>query len=379
MSALKGLTWKHDRGVAPLLATAHEFEQREGVRIDWEARSLHEFGDVSVAGVADQFDMIVIDHPFMGDVARDGFLLPLDELVDAPLLAKLSQESVGASHQSYLYGGHQWALAIDAASQVSGYRPDLLETVGHPVPQTWDAVLDLAKVRPGLVTPALLPLDSMMCFFSLCANAGFPAMQGADQVVDPEAGEFALSRLLALAEHAIEGAFQMNPIAVWERMSATDEIVYCPLAFGYSNYARNGYRRSRVTYTNIPAGGQGCSGATLGGAGLAITRRCANIPAAARYAGWIASADCQSGIYVESGGQPGNRHAWLDSKTNALTNGYFESILPTLECAYVRPRFAGFVDFQTAGARIVWGFLTEKSSARNAMRALNELYRTWPK
>ena len=367
MPTLRGLTWKHDRGLAPLVATAAEFAATHpGVTINWEARSLHEFGDVSVASIADQYDFIVIDHPFMGDVARDRYLLPLDQHLD---LKTLAAESAGASHQSYFYAGHQWALANDAASQVSGYRPDLIGAA----PTSWPEVLELAKTRPGFVTPALLPLDSMMCFFTLCANAGRPCCETPGGVmVDRAAGESALEVLQSLASHAASDALSSNPIAIWERMSASDEIACCPLAFGYSNYARDGYRQRRLAFANIP----GVKGATLGGAGISVTRRCADVPTAVEYAAWIAGAECQRTTYVRSGGQPGNRCAWLDDAANELTHSYFRAILPTIEAAYVRPRFAGFVDFQTAAGHAVHALLRGEQPARATLDKLDELWAT---
>ena len=368
MTTLRGLTWKHDRGVAPLLATAKEFGlHNPDVQIEWEARTLHEFGDVSVASIAGRYDFIVIDHPFMGDVARDGYLLALDEFIHEADLQRLASESVGASHQSYFYDDHQWALAIDAASQVSGYRADLLPTP----PATWDEVFELARTRSGFVTPALLPLDSMMCFFTLCANTGRPCCASdAGPLVDRPTGEMALDRLRALAATAATDALQSNPIAIWERMSATDDIAYCPLAFGYSNYARRNYRQHLLSYANIP----GTRGATLGGAGLAITKHCADPAIAVEYALWVASADCQKTTYVQSGGQPGNRRAWADAEANSITNGYFRAILATLEAAYVRPRFPNFIDFQTAAGHAVHAFLRGEKTAKTA---LDEMDRLW--
>jgi multiple sugar transport system substrate-binding protein len=168
----------------------------------------------------------------------------------------------------------------------------------------------------------------------------------------------------------------MNPIAIWERMSTTDDIAYCPLAFGYSNYARDGYRPSRLSFANIPSSGAlGCVGATLGGAGLAISKHCADIEAAAEYTSWVASAECQRTLYVQSGGQPGNRRAWTDPEANALTNDYFRKTLPTLENAFLRPRFRGFTDFQTGAFDVVWKFLKDNQSPETALNALDELYR----
>ncbi len=378
MTTLKGLTWKHDRGLAPMLATAREFaNRRPGVQIEWEIRSLHEFGDASTKSVAESYDLIVLDHPFMGEVARDQLLLPLDELILPATLATLESESVGSSHASYFYDGHQWALAIDAASQVAGYRPDLLDEAGMRLPETWDEVFELTRIRPGFVTIALFPLDSLMCFFTLCANAGHPPFsQDSDRAVDRAAGEDALLRLKALAKASSEDALSLNPIAIWERMSSTDEIAYCPLAFGYSNYARDGYRRSLLSFANIAASGPaGCSGATLGGAGLAISKRCPDIDAAVQYATWVAGAECQRTLYVQSGGQPANKVAWIDAGANALTNDYFRQILPTLENAFVRPRFAGFRQFQTAAFNVVWKYLRENGSPAATVNALDDLYK----
>jgi multiple sugar transport system substrate-binding protein len=378
MITLKGVTWKHDRGLAPMLATARRFsEEHPDVDIHWEVRSLHEFGGASVSLFAEQYDWIVLDHPFMGQVAQDRSLLPLDEHVSQAILDTLGSESAGVSHQSYFYGGHQWALAIDAASHVAGYRPDLLDAAGARVPETWDEVFEIAKIRPGFVSLALFPLDSLMCFFTLCANAGHPPFsEDATRVVNHDAGEFALLRLKALAKTSVEDALTLNPIAIWERMSATDDVAYCPLAFGYSNYARNGYRTSVLSFANIPSSGAvGWGGATLGGAGIAISRRCTAIEPAIQYATWAASADCQSTIYVQSGGQPGNRRAWTDPEANALTNGYFESILPTLEKAFLRPRAAGFPEFQNAAFHVVWQFLKDDGSPATVLNVLDQLYR----
>src|ERR1700722_20119877 len=99
------MTWKHDRGFAPMLATAARF------------------ADDPMRRLVDEYDMVVLDHPFMGTVATEGYLVPLDKYIAPEVLATLGGESVGASHKSYFYEGHQYALAIDARSQVAGYLP----------------------------------------------------------------------------------------------------------------------------------------------------------------------------------------------------------------------------------------------------------------
>ena len=79
---------------------------------------------------------MLIDHPHIGLIAETGCAVPLDETSAAGDLAALAACSPGRSHESYHYGGHQWAVAVDAACQVSARRPDLLP---EP-PVSWDDV-----------------------------------------------------------------------------------------------------------------------------------------------------------------------------------------------------------------------------------------------
>ena len=360
-----------------MLATAEAFAQSHpGVRIEWEGRALQDFADRPLEQLAKRYDLILLDHPFVGTAAAQKFLLPLDEHLTKYVLATLESESAGASHQSYFYNGHQWALAVDGAAQVAAYRPDLLKGARVQLPRTWEEVRELADVQQGFVTLPLLPVDALICFFSLCANMGeAPFSLDPGKVVTEEIGTLALERLKALAALSLPESLGWNPIAVWERMSTTDEIAYCPLGFGYSNYARPGYRKSVVLFTNIPSHGHGGpAGSTLGGAGLAISAECRDVPAALEYVQWIAGAECQRSLYFQSGGQPANRRAWTDPEVNRMSNGFFESTLPTLQQAYLRPRFHRFVELQTAASHVVSDFLKDKADVNSTLRLLDGLY-----
>ncbi len=144
---LRGISWDHPRGHDCMVATAEAYASvQPEVRIVWETRSLQDFADFPVQKLAESYDLLVIDHPFVGFAAADGCLLPLDEHIDAGVLADQAANSVGPSHRSYFYGGHQWALATDAAGHVAAYRPDLLAEIGG-LPRTWDDVLAVAEAR----------------------------------------------------------------------------------------------------------------------------------------------------------------------------------------------------------------------------------------
>lgn len=368
MIELRGITWDHPRGSQPLYASVEPFAAQTGVRITWEKRSLKDFGDAPIDVLAQQYDLLIIDHPHMGLGLQTGCLLPLDAHLPADTLETLAAQSAGLSHASYTYAGHQWALANDAAMQASAYRPDLFDAV---FPADWEAVITLGeqvRSRGRWIAIPLCPTDAICSFLSLCASLGDPPSGGA-QLVDPAVGRAALDLLLALRHVSHPDSTTWNPIQMLDRMSSTDALVYCPLSFCYTNYARAGYAAQLVRFHTIP----GVRGGLLGGAGIAVSAHTRHPAEAAAYAAWLSSADVQRGLYVEQGGQPGNRVAWEDDHANALTHNFFRDTLPTLDAAYLRPRWYGWHLFQEQAGDLIHAMLL-RGSVDNCLDELNALY-----
>ncbi len=168
---LEGITWNHSRGYLPMVATSQRFvETHPGVEIRWEKRSLQEFADYPVDELAERYDLLVIDHPWVGFAARHDVLLPLDEHLPESYLREQAEHSVGMSHPSYTIGDHHYALAIDAATPVAAYRPDVFEREGLRVPKKWDELLELAG--RGRVAFASIEVDAFMNFFMICCTQG---------------------------------------------------------------------------------------------------------------------------------------------------------------------------------------------------------------
>lgn len=380
MIELRGSTWDHSRGYDPLPVTAAAFSaEHPDVRIVWERRTLQDFGEMSVPELARRYDLIVLDHPWLGATTARGALLPLDEHLDAAYLDEQARNSVGLSYASYDFAGHVWALAVDAAAQTSAYRPDLLARHEADVPRTWDEVLALARrLKAGGKTTVSLPLmhvDTLPCFVSICANAGEAPFTGSDGVVSRAVGRHVLDLLRELLALGHPGALGWNPPQLLDRMSTTDEIAYVPLAFCYSNYARPGYRPHLIRFTNIPAGVDGRpSGAILGGAGIAVSSATHHPDVAAAYAAFCAAPDVQRGMYFESGGQPGHRAAWADAAVNAASSDFFRDVLPTLDAATLRPRYDGWIGVQDATCAILHRFLHDGGDVDATLRALDDVY-----
>lgn len=76
---LRGIAWNHTRGYVPMVATAQRYhEMYPHVDIQWEKRSLQAFADAPIEVLAQTYDLLVIDHPFVGYAAAHPVLVPLD-------------------------------------------------------------------------------------------------------------------------------------------------------------------------------------------------------------------------------------------------------------------------------------------------------------
>ena len=182
--------------------------------------------------------------------------------------------------------------------------------------------------------------------------------------------------LKALQEASHPASPSHNPPRLLDLMSTTEEIAYIPLLFGYSNYARPGFRPSLIRFTGVPTVDGGASrGGILGGAGVAISATTKHPIEAAAYAAYVASPDVQRGIYFAAGGQPGHRAAWCDAVVNAASSDFFQDTLAALDCAYLRPRYLGFMAVQEHSGELIHDWLTSGASADDLLDRLDDLYR----
>jgi len=375
---LQGITWDHERGRDPLLATAERFAAETGIHVNWTARSLQEFADAPIPVLAESYDLLVLDHPHLGEIVPTRALLPLDDLLDREFIADQARSSVGPSHASYEWDGHLWALAIDAAGHVSAYRPDLLDRLGVVPPETWDDVLALDEKARAAGMRISLPnkaVDTLGSLLTLLANSGTDPYQDEEQVAPRAVALEKLALLARLTEAGPSEAFAWNPILLLDHMAEHDDVVYCPILFGYSNYSRPGFRRNLVRFRPVPSAGLGPRGGVIGGAGLSVSSRCRHPEAARAYAEYVASPEVQRTLYTETGGQPGHRAAWLDRRTNELSCSYFADTLPGLDAGYLRPRYDGALLVQNDGGDLVWESLRSGGDPSELLDGLDALYR----
>ena len=372
---LRGITWNHSRALPPLVATAQRFEElHPEVRIQWEKRSLHEFGHADIATLAGKFDLLVIDHPMAGDAESAGAVMDLLPLLSPKEVEGIQEDSLGPCFSSYLYREKLYALPIDAAAPAASFRPDLFERHGLEEPKLWESVLALA--RSGWARMPGFSADIFLNFMGLCVSRGSTVAGDAEQLVDHEIGAQCLEQLRELASLMPNEIYSMNPIALYERMSSEDSFAYCPFAYTYSNYSRNGFGPKPLRFVNPVALEPALPLRTvLGGTGIAVSARCNQVALALSYSLFVASPSCQSTLYGICGGQPASRTAWCDPLLNHITDNFFRRTKASIESSYVRPRYPGYVALQESAGEAIVQYCKQGRSSRALLEQIDGHYR----
>ncbi len=364
-----GLTWDHPRGYVALERAA-ETARVEGLALRWERQPLEGFESHPIKELANRYDLLVLDHPHIGDAVAAQCLQPLESIFDSNALKTWKAQSIGNTFESYRYAGQHWALPLDAASQVSACRFDRLDV---PPPAKWSNVPDFARRFP--IALSLAGPHAILTLFSISAAHGdAPAASDPGQLFAGDGATTAWHLMRELHALSFRGWSAFNPIAILEAMALRCEAVYCPLVYGYVNYAVAAGARNAVTFVDVPTGPTGRLGSVLGGTGLAITRGTQVSDRLRTHLADLLSLATQRDFIPFADGQPSARLAWSDPGVNARWGNFFGQTQATLEQAIVRPRHPGYVAFQTAAAQLVRDALAQGSAAKPLLRSLQALY-----
>lgn len=370
MGAFRGLTWDHPRGRQALEEAANRL-RLGGSELDltWDVHSLDGFESTPIETLAEKFDLIVLDHPHLGDAVQHQSLRPLDDIFTEEERERWARDTVGPSFRSYIYDDHLWALPLDTAAQVAAVVPDLDE----PHPSTWDEV-EAFDHRRSIVLSLSGP-HAFLSFASLCVALGEEPCNTTDQlVVSRDVGREAATRLRHLAARTPSGSDDLSPIMLLDQMARAGLADYCPLVFGYVNYADINQPR-RLNFVDAPSAQVGGRpGSTIGGTGVALTRRCDPSDELLDHLRWLMQPGTQRDFIPAFAGQPSLRSAWTDSTTNRESGDFYTGTMNTIDASWIRPRYPGFITFQTAASSLLRSMLRGDMPITNYLNHLDSLY-----
>jgi len=362
----RGLTWDHPRGYGALRAAA----QLQPL-IDWDVHSLEGFESAPIKDICARYDLVVLDHPHLGEAMAQSCLRPLDEIFDAKDLARIASASIGRTYDSYHMDGRQWALPLDAASQVMAVRADLL----NEVPTSWDEVRALSA-RTGKVAMSLAGPHALLSFLSIAAALDPAAdLRNGDRWHTHAVATQACELLLELAARSPASVRALNPIGLLAHMTEHEDVILCPLVYGYVNYA-SGSLAHPLAFHDAPSAQPGVPGAILGGTGIAISHRCEPDADLREHLLWLMSQAAQTGFIPEHDGQPSNLASWADPQVNAASGDFYRQTTRTLSHAQIRPRHDGYIAFQDRGSAMLREGVGAGTPASQLADALAQLFAT---
>lgn len=359
-----GLTWDHPRGYDALAAAAEKVREESGEQlVDWSKQPLEGFESAPIAELAKKHDLVVFDHPHLGEAVATGCLAPLEEFFGEEEIDSWRQSTVGKALDSYRWEGRTYGLPLDVAAQVTARRPDMVAEA----PAHWKDVLELSKEAP--VALSLAGPHALLTFYSIASGLGERLRGG--QMAE---AAMALSIIEELYWRAPRETREMNPIELLETMAGGDSIALVPLVFGYVTYAAEGNRKNRIAFSDAPRfhwvnNGRGT---VLGGTGIGISKGAKPSPKLLDHLRWLLDDEVQRGFITAHSGQPSSDAAWRDAGVNESCGGFYRDTHATVSGAIVRPRFDGCVAFQLKASEII----REGVAAATEQRKLLEKIRT---
>ena len=377
---LRGLSWGHRRANGPLIPLSDAFSaQNKDVAIEWVVRPLSDFEHQSLPDLASVYDFIIYDHPFSGSIVESGAFMPLSghEALRVGVVDGLTW--LGPSLATYRLGGTVWGLPIDAATQHAVYRADLLGE--EPAPQSWTAAIALGyrlRKKSQYLGMAVTTPHAILTIASLMANLSCPWETRLDHpfAIDRAGFNEAYSQLQQLLAFCPHEALAWNAIDLHEAMMARDDVVFCPSAYGYGTYGEADFSK-RLNFG--PFAGLRApyhAGSTVGGTGLGLSRVTKHPAEALRFLAFAASDRAQQQLIPSRHGQPAATLAWHDPEIDDRFNGFFSATRSSIEAAWVRPRYRGYIDFQAKAGQIAAEGLAADDSAAKVWTRIEPLLAT---
>ena len=385
MITLRGRTWPSKRGYGGLAASAEAYTRLSpDVRVEWEQVDFEElFYDSRrqfVSGDPD-FDLMMLDHPWVGELAVNGWIVDMDDLLTAEQLRDLEEDADRSSLEAYRYEGRLWSLPVDAACQILAFRPDLVGAATDQLPGDWDSFLTLGKSlheppQRCAFTNQFGGPNHFLTLLGIAAALGDAPYTEPSRGIVRDAGASGLDILRRVWELSIEShveSLDMLAHRTFPLMMAEDRAAMCPGVFAYiTHYGGGGERQLGIADMPVmPETGKHTS--LLGGMGLAIASASPHRDAAWEYATFVMSREVQGGAFVENGGQPG--------RVSALTTGYADDecagfgpvLADALDGCYIRPTPPGWHRAERAGGDVVSRFLAGEVAVQETLADLDRV------
>ena len=273
----------------PLPALLREFEaQHPGVRVKgeampWTSDDQHQFYVINLEGRSPGFDVLMLDCIWTPEFARAGWLLDLTPYLQPGELAPFFPSAVASA----TYDKRVWALPWNMNVGLLFYRTDLLARHGLQPPDTYEALVEQARlIRARERDPAL---DGYLWqgkqYEGLVVNVLEALWANGARLITEDGVVFPETARAADALRFMRGMITSGVSPTWTT-AADEELSRRAFGDGHAVFLRNwpyardlfesegSAVRGKVAFTAIPGRSRGEPGAgSTGGAHLGVSRR----------------------------------------------------------------------------------------------------------
>jgi trehalose/maltose transport system substrate-binding protein len=273
----------------PLPALLREFEATHpGVRVKgeampWTSDDQHQFYVINLEGRSPGFDVLMLDCIWTPEFARAGWLLDLTPYLQPGELAPFFPSAVASA----TYDKRVWALPWNMNVGLLFYRTDLLARHGLQPPDTYEALVEQARlIRARERDPAL---DGYLWqgkqYEGLVVNVLEALWANGAQLITEDGAVFPETARAADALRFMRGMITSGVSPTWTT-AADEELSRRAFGDGHAVFLRNwpyardlfesegSAVRGKVAFTAIPGRARGEPGAgSTGGAHLGVSRR----------------------------------------------------------------------------------------------------------
>ena len=273
----------------PLPTLLREFEaQHPGVRVKgeampWTSDDQHQFYVINLEGRSPGFDVLMLDCIWTPEFARAGWLLDLTPYLQPGELAPFFPSTVASA----TYDHRVWALPWNMNVGLLFYRTDLLAKYGLQPPDTYEALVEQARLIRGRERDPALDgyLWQGKQYEGLVVNVLEALWANGAPLITDDGAVFPEPARAADALRFLRGLITSGVSPTWTT-AADEELSRRAFGDGHAIFLRNwpyardlfesegSAVRDKVAFTAIPGRARGEPGAgSTGGAHLGVSRR----------------------------------------------------------------------------------------------------------
>ena len=293
-------------------------------------------------------DVILIDVIRPAQWAAQGWAEPLDSYLGADK-PKIMAQYLKAYAEANQVNGKLIALPYFADSQFLYYRKDLLEKYKRPVPQTWDEMMETAKVimdgerNPNLqgFTTAGAPIEGTVCTYLVPLwGAGSELTKDGKLNLDtPQAREpFQLYGRMKQSGVLPKNIAEIPTDRIRIDMQAGNLVFGMTWGYVWNRLENDADSKvkGKIGVTTLPHDPGGKSATCIGGWQLAVSAFSKNKAEAVRFARWLSSPEVSKLQAILASHMPVFPGVYRDPEV-LKANPWFAEALPVVEGAKSRP------------------------------------------